>query len=332
MENKIDAVMIWVDGSDLEWQREKIKYSDNQEAVRIGINRYRDWGLLRYWFRGIEKFAPWVNNVYFITCGHYPKWLNLNHPKLKFLSHREYIPSEYLPTFSSHPIELNLHRIKDLSDKFIYFNDDTFVINLLKKEDFFIGNKPRLTAGCDANYTENYDDTFAHIILNDMGIINKYFDKQKVIRKNIFKWINMNYDIKTITKTLSLMPFNRFSSMAIPHIPIPILKSTIEELWKKEGKILDKVSKNKFRSKDDVNQHLFSFYDIARNNFEPANKKLGKYYDIRDNLGNITETIKSQKYKMICFSDDNSIDFKKCRDEIEKAFIEILPDKSEFEI
>ena len=35
---------------------------------------------------------------------------------------------------------------------------------------------------------------------------------------------------------------------------------------------------------------------------------------------------------MICFSDDNSIDFKKCRDEIEKAFIEILPDKSEFEI
>ena len=54
MENKIDAVMIWVDGSDLEWQKEKIKYSDNPDAARSGINRYRDWGLLRYWFRGIE--------------------------------------------------------------------------------------------------------------------------------------------------------------------------------------------------------------------------------------------------------------------------------------
>ncbi|MBR6908270.1 hypothetical protein IKN40_07520 [bacterium] len=85
----------------------------------------------------MEKFTPWVNNVFFVTCGHYPSWLNLNHPKLKFIKHEDYIPKEYLPTFCSHTIELNFHRIKELSEHFVYFNDDTFIINHMRESDFF---------------------------------------------------------------------------------------------------------------------------------------------------------------------------------------------------
>lgn len=331
MDEKIDFVMIWVDGNDSKWQEEKIKYSDNPDAARNGINRYRDWGLLRYWFRGVEKFAPWVNNIYFITCGHYPEWLNLNHPKLKFLKHEDYIPKEYLPTFSANPIELNFHRIKELSDKFVYFNDDLFLINNVNKNDFFKAGKPMFIAGTDSVWSEDYNDLFPHILLNDLSVINKHFDKRKVIKENFFKWFNLNYDIKTIIKTLSLLPFNNFSSMAVPHLTMPVLKSTVEELWNVEGDVLDRTSKNRFRSKDDVNQHLFSFYDIARGNFEPASKKLGKYYDIKNNLEKITKAIENQKHKVICFSDDVSIDFEKYRDEIENAFEKILPKKSEFE-
>lgn len=36
------------------------------------VIRYRDWENLKYWFRGVETFAPWVNKVYFITYGHIP--------------------------------------------------------------------------------------------------------------------------------------------------------------------------------------------------------------------------------------------------------------------
>lgn len=331
-DEKIDFVMIWVDGSDPKWQEEKIKYSDNPDAARNGINRYRDWGLLKYWFRGVEKFAPWVNNIYFITCGHYPEWLNLNHPKLKFLKHEDYIPKEYLPTFSANPIELNLHRIKELTNKFVYFNDDMFLINNVHQNDFFKGGKPRFIAGSDSAYSENYNDLFPHILLNDLGVINKYFDKKKVIMNDFTKWFNLNYDMKTMSKTLSLLPFNKFSSIVVPHLPIPVLKSTIEELWNIESNALDRTSKNKFRSKDDVNQHLFCFYDIARNNFEPSYRKLGKYFTSKDaGFEKICYTIEKQKYKMICFSDDLEIDFEKYRNEIEKAFIKILPEKSKFE-
>lgn len=329
---KIDIVLIWVDGNDIKWQEEKAKYDNNPNYKRSGSNRYREWDNLKYWFRGVEKFAPWINNIYFITCGHYPEWLNLTHPKLKFIKHDDYIPKEFLPTFSSHPIELNLHRIEELSDKFIYFNDDIFLINHVKPEDFFVDGKPRYIAGCDAVYSENYEDTFSHIALNNMAIINKYFNKKEVIKNNHKKWFCKEYGIKTLTKTASLTLFNRFSSLVIPHLAVPILKSTMNELWEKEKAIFEKTSSNKFRTKEDINQLVFSWYDIVRNNFEPSTNKLGNYYEIQEGTDVIQKAIEEQKYKMICISDDMSIDFEKAKEEINSALEKILPDKSSFEI
>ena len=89
-----------------------------------------------------EKFAPWVRYVFFITDDQKPEWLNMNHPKLKWIKHTDYIPEEYLPAFSSHVIEWNMHRIEDLSENFVYFNDDMFVIDKTSPEDFFRGGLP----------------------------------------------------------------------------------------------------------------------------------------------------------------------------------------------
>ena len=93
---------MWVDGNDPEWQKEKNNY-DKKDNADGSIVRYRDWDLLQYWFRGVEKFAPWVNKVYFITWGHLPKWLDTSNPKLVIVNHKDYIPEEYLPTFSANP-------------------------------------------------------------------------------------------------------------------------------------------------------------------------------------------------------------------------------------
>ena len=88
------------------------------EQITDTIERYRNWENLQYWFRGIEKFAPFVNKIHFITSSRVPEWLNMNNPKLNVVRHSDYIPEEYLPTFSSIPIELNLHRLEDLRRKF----------------------------------------------------------------------------------------------------------------------------------------------------------------------------------------------------------------------
>ena len=141
MAGKIDFVIPWVDGGDTEWLEEKKKYTVNKGADN-SVNRYRDWDNLQYWFRGIEKFAPWVNRIHFITWGHLPEWLNVNHPKLNVVRHEDYIPKQYLPVFSANPIELNIHRIKGLEEQFVYLNDDTFFVRETNPEDFFKNGKP----------------------------------------------------------------------------------------------------------------------------------------------------------------------------------------------
>ena len=85
---KIDFVILWVDGSDPKWLDEKNKYSNNQNNE---INRFRDYETLNYLFRGIEEYASWVNKVFFITLGHLQKWLNTENKKLIIVKHEEFI-------------------------------------------------------------------------------------------------------------------------------------------------------------------------------------------------------------------------------------------------
>ena len=111
----IDLVVTWVDESDLNWQSEKRKYeADIKKEIDTDnlVERYRDWNILRFWFRSVEKYAPWIRKVFFVTYGHLPEWINLNNEKLVVVKHEDFIPQEYLPTFSCRPIELNLWRIK----------------------------------------------------------------------------------------------------------------------------------------------------------------------------------------------------------------------------
>ncbi|MBO5142221.1 MAG: Stealth CR1 domain-containing protein [Clostridia bacterium] len=330
MDKKIDFVLIWVDGGDVNWQKERNRYA-GKDPEDLADYRFRDWENLKYWFRGVEKFAPWVNNIYFITCGHYPEWLNLKHPKLKFIKHEDYIPKEYLPTFSANPIELNFHRIKDLEEQFVFFNDDTFLIDHVKKEDFFEKGLPKYIAALDIPM--NGDATFEHILLNDIQIINKYFKKQNVIKNNFKKWFCISYGTNLLIKNCLLLPFKHFSSFKNLHMPTPILKSTMNELWKKEYEKLNRTSMNKFRTSEDINQYVFAWFDIAKGNFKPAKRKNGEYFQIKKDNEDMLNCIKNNSKKMICLNDTSEeFDFERAKKEIINAFEIILPDKSKFEL
>ena len=187
--DKIDVVIPWVDGNDPKWQQLKDEYREVKSADKSD-SRYRDWDNLQYIFRGIEKFWPWVNRVFLITCGQKPQWLNENCEKLRLINHSDYIPKEYLPTFNSHTIELNLHRIEELGKYFIYMNDDFFPIRPLKPTDFFRHGLP-----CDSALQQNFlsiyvpnDTAIQHIEFTQLGLLNAHFRKQNVTRGNLYKW------------------------------------------------------------------------------------------------------------------------------------------------
>ena len=198
----MDFVLIWVDGGDAEWQKEKAKYSGT--PVDNAAARFRDWGLLKYWFRGVEKFAPWVDKVHFVTCGHTPEWLNLEHPKINFVKHSEYIPEKYLPTFNSHTIELNLHRIKGLSEEFVYFNDDMFIVGPSKPADFFRKGLPCDEVDMQFLLPKRYNMAKS-IDGHNMGVLNRNFSKKKVVRKHPFLFFNPAYGLKNNLYSLYTM-------------------------------------------------------------------------------------------------------------------------------
>ena len=139
MENmeKIDFVVTWLDPNDSEWQKSYAHYSQNSKGD-ISQARFRDMKVFNYWFRAVETYAPWVNKVFLITNGKFPNWINKNNPKLVLVKHEDYMPKEYLPTFNSCAIELHMHKIKGLSEYFVYFNDDVFLNSPVKPDYYFM--------------------------------------------------------------------------------------------------------------------------------------------------------------------------------------------------
>ncbi|HFR3830289.1 TPA: capsular biosynthesis protein, partial [Streptococcus suis] len=189
--SKIDVVVTYVDFNDPKWQKEKANYDSTFEYSEANTEqRFRTIPFFHHWFRALEENAPWVNKVFFITFGHVPEWLNLNHPKLRVVTHKEFIPEKYLPTYNSNVIELNLHRIEDLGEHFILFNDDMFFNAPLTPEDFFVDGKVKDLA-IYAPFIPR--EEFQHIELNNVIVINKYFEPKKTFKKNLFKFFTPAY-------------------------------------------------------------------------------------------------------------------------------------------
>lgn len=328
----IDFVIIWVDGNDPEWRKEKAKYDKDNFSNANSEVRYRDWDNLQYWFRGVEKFAPWVNKIHFVTWGHLPEWLDTSNPKLNIVNHADYIPPEYLPTFNSHTIELNLHRIEGLADRFVYFNDDMFITAPTKPEDFFINGIPCDTFALDCICFNK--DSAGFFNGADLTVVNHYFEKDKVFKRDYKKWFNPKNSFKNIVRTALLMPWHWFPGFYYQHTPNSFLKSTFEELWDKEFDILDKTSRDKFRETGNVNQWLMKFWQLASGNYEVRKDSFALCYHVKEyNYQKLLDDIPSQNHSMICINDTaDTLDFENKKQGVISAFEKLLPDKSSFEV
>ena len=139
----VDIVYTWVDGSDENWISKKNntlkKYGSFHRTEEVsGKERFADNDELRYSLRSINKFCPWVQNIYLVTDNQIPNWLNNSHNNLFVVDHKELFKNHgKIPCFNSHAIEMRLHHIKDISTNFLSFNDDCFIGRPCKKTDFF---------------------------------------------------------------------------------------------------------------------------------------------------------------------------------------------------
>lgn len=318
-------------GSDPKWLDEKNKYSKNKIDDSNSEIRYRDWDTLKYWFRGVEKFTPWVNNIFFITYGHIPEWLNTQSKNLKIIRHDEYIPKEYLPTFNSNVIEIYMNKIQGLSEYFVYFNDDMFIVNNLRKDDFFQNGKVKDALIFNSVSAKKDNNIIEHTILNNMEVLSRHFDKKSYIKNNILKVFNYKYG-KLNLKSLLLLPWKYFTGIENPHMPIPFLKETFDTVWEYEEDIFIQMSNNRFRTKEDYSQWVFRYWQLLEGRFIPKSLKRCGYYDLKNDNSKFLNDVIKKKYDMICINDsDKSIQFEKVKNDLITTFERILPEKSSFE-
>ena len=137
----IDIILPYVTYDDPEWLS---TYSRFTGSYTPKSNRFDNQDTLKYLFRGIDKYMPFIHSVILLVSGkgQVPSWLNTK--KVRVVYHSDFIPTKYLPTFNSCTIECFLGDIPGLADKVIYFNDDIFPLNPMVAEDFFTGDLPNI--------------------------------------------------------------------------------------------------------------------------------------------------------------------------------------------
>lgn len=239
MNDKIDIVYTWVDGNDPDWSAKKKTYFkdssifENDIADQAGDIRYVENNELKYSLRSIEKYAPWVNKIFIITDNQKPSWLK-DHEQIKIIDHTEIIPAEYLPTFNSSVIEAHLHNIDELSEKFIYFNDDMFLGCPSKPSDFFKNDKPRV---------------FTSSILK----------KKRKIKSNL------TYNQLAIYKSREFIEnhYNIQLGYGLKHGIRPMIKSRLKEVSDKFFYIYQGFLNDKFRLNPFSLIYLYEFNELA---------------------------------------------------------------------
>lgn len=330
---KIDFVITWVDGNDPLWQKERMQYRADK-TTDVSAARYRDMETLKYWFRAVEKYAPWVNKIHFVTWGHFPDWLNTEHPKLHIVNHKGYIPEACLPTFSSHPIELNMHRIPNLSEYFVYFNDDVFLNAPVTPEFFFYKGLPCDFANIDNLYSEGPDDTYSHILFNESQMISKHYSYIQSFCKHPLKYVNIAYEWKANLKNFLKLENRRyFPGFEDHHLASSFLKQSFVDLWEKDHEALEQISKTKFRSPYGASQRLIRYAQLASGSFYPVSKtSRGKVLQLWQDLTGLEGIMADENCKMLCLNDTSrNIDFEQCKAIILAEFEKKLPEYSKYE-
>ena len=291
----MDIVITYVDGLDPVWQKSYEQYTNTP----ILEKRFRDWGTLKYLFRGIEKNMPFIRKVHLVVSGEtqVPAWVNRD--EVDVVLHSDIIPQEYLPTFNCNPIEMHLHRIKDLDEEFLYFNDDMFPMKECKPTDFFRDGK---------------------------GVIRVSYH---LLALDMFKQICRN-STRAAREALGLRP--TFYFMRPQHICSPMFKSECEELYDKVEPVI-RNSISRVRTGENLNQYLFLDYIYLKGKI--INERISKkHFSVGVvSASKLRKFITQPTHKMACINDVQLTEerYEELRRVQIEAFEELFPNKSKFE-
>ena len=281
LNSDIDAVITWVDGNDPKHKAKLNNCLDGGKRENIpgaDITRFGSINEIKYCVLSILKFAPFIRNIYIITDNQNPNLGNVikelfpnRLDSICIVDHKEIFEGyeQFLPTFNSRTIETLMWRIKGLSDKFIFFNDDFFIVNDIKREDWFRNGRPVLRGAWKIR----------PIIKLSLKRLLKNF-------QNIFlkmKDINLKPSNATSQWRSANMLGFKYKFFKSGHTPHAIDRTTLENYFNKNKEVFLKNASYRFRHYDQYNtvslaNHLEilegnKFFELPNEvNIEPVNR------------------------------------------------------------
>lgn len=225
----VDIVYTWVDGADPVWRHRMQNARDEvdlnfTEPSALADSRFTSRNELKYSLRSLEYYASWARHIYIVTDDQVPAWLNVEHPQITIIDHRDiFTDSGVLPVFNSHAIESQLHHIEGLSDRYLYLNDDCFFLRPTEPELFYTGN------GLAKHFPSTVPIDIDGWSPRDLPIISA--------AKQGRDYLLEKYD-RTVT--------HRFK-----HTPHAQLRQVLETMEKEEPELFAKVAASQFRSPED---------------------------------------------------------------------------------
>ncbi|HIX01779.1 MAG TPA: Stealth CR1 domain-containing protein [Candidatus Ligilactobacillus excrementigallinarum] len=320
----IDLVIPWVNGEDPAWQAKAKEYMPGKDFTG---ERFRDWGTLKFLFRSVDRYLPWINKIYLITDNQVPEWLNLNNEKVQVVDHRDFIPAKYLPSFNSNAILMNVHRIPKLAEHFLIMEDDMLFTRPAEPSDFFVDGKPRdfLVESPISPHEE-----FSYILMNTLILINQKYDKRKILKEMPTKYFNIKYGTALIRSFGSFF-YRHFTGFYNRHCVQPYLKSVykhvVEEMYPEE--CADTMS-HRVRNRDDITEWIVRYVNLLNGNFVPSSPNRSAYFEI-GNVDGIRKAVNEEKKVSICMNDTQVDDFSKTMHQITDILSDHFSGKSQFE-
>lgn len=292
----IDIVIPYVDGNDKTWEDEFIKHNTANTREDINaVNRFRPNCLLKYLFRSIAKNLPWINNVFLLVSSEtqVPSWVNRE--KVKVVLHKDFIPQEYLPVFNSQAIEMFLHNIPNLGDRFLYANDDCLISQPMTEEEFYWNNKV-YGEFTPLPYIQN------HTYYNAL--------------RNGYKMILGKEDPKFVYEPI--------------HGIRPYFKKDLENVFNShKEQILNSITP--FRANNNFNVFIYD-YQLKK---EDRILKLFyhfNYFSNTSNIKSIEKALNSYFVKSMCINDTTADDNNYFDTEVNKLLIKKFPEKCKYEL
>lgn len=242
----IDMVYCWCDGNDPNFKKRKEEYLHESQLVpdydSVGDHRFIDNEELRYSLRSLEMYAPWIHHVYIVTDGQTPPWLDINYDKVSIVDHREIMPQNLIPCFNSSAIERYIVNIPNLSEYFLYGNDDMFFGRPLRPDFFFSSDGKPIV---HVKYFEKFKE-----IKDENDFINKY--------QNVSEWMKTNLN----AWRMLYQKYGRKEFYVLAHTIDGYKKSLLKMIINKYNPFLDENSNTRFRSVKNISRNLYGL-DMA---------------------------------------------------------------------